>query len=87
MANETPSRPPPLMANAIKNFHFDFPHPSLTASFLVSQSDKIVRHKAKHIFKGRSCKRKHTDTIGATRALSPRNLKVDTFHPHVVATR
>ena len=30
MANETPSRPPPLMANAIKNFHFDFPHPSLT---------------------------------------------------------
>ena len=30
MANETPSRPPPLMANAIKNFHFDFLHPSLT---------------------------------------------------------
>ena len=30
MANETPSRPlPPLMANAIKNFHFDFLHPSL----------------------------------------------------------
>ena len=29
MANETPSRPPPLMANAIKNFHFDFPHTSL----------------------------------------------------------
>ena len=30
MANETPSRPPPLMANAIKNFHFDFLHPSLS---------------------------------------------------------
>ena len=30
MANETPSRPPPPNANAIKNFHFDFPHPSLT---------------------------------------------------------
>ena len=29
MANETPSRPPPLMANAIKNFHFDYRHPSL----------------------------------------------------------
>ena len=30
MANETPSRPPPpFMANAILNFHFDFPHPSL----------------------------------------------------------
>ena len=24
MANETPSRPPPFMANAILNFHFDF---------------------------------------------------------------
>ena len=29
MALETPSRPPPLMANAIKNFHFDFLKPSL----------------------------------------------------------
>ena len=29
MANETPSRPPPFMANAILNFHFDFPHTSL----------------------------------------------------------
>ena len=29
MANETPSRPPPFMANAILNFHFDFLHPSL----------------------------------------------------------
>ena len=30
MANETPSRPPPFMANAILNFHFDFLHPSLS---------------------------------------------------------
>ena len=30
MANETPSRPPPpFMANAILNFHFDFLNPSL----------------------------------------------------------
>ena len=29
MALETPSRPPPLMANAILNFHFDFLTPSL----------------------------------------------------------
>ena len=29
MANETPSRPPPFMANAILNFHFDYRHPSL----------------------------------------------------------
>ena len=31
---ETPSRPPPLMANAIKNFHFDFPHPSLSQNII-----------------------------------------------------
>ena len=30
MANETPSRPPPFMANAILNFHFDYRHTSLT---------------------------------------------------------
>ena len=30
VALETPSRPPPFMANAILNFHFDFLHPSLT---------------------------------------------------------
>ena len=31
MANETPSRPPPpFMANAILNFHFDYWHTSLT---------------------------------------------------------
>ena len=29
MALETPSRPPPFMANAILNFHFDFLKPSL----------------------------------------------------------
>ena len=29
MANETPSRPPPFMANAILNFHFDYVTPSL----------------------------------------------------------
>ena len=34
MANETPSRPPPFMANAILNFHFDFPHPSLSRPWL-----------------------------------------------------
>ena len=34
MANETPSRPPPLMANAIKNFHFDF----LTTSLRIWRS-------------------------------------------------
>ena len=43
MANETPSRPPPLMANAILNFHFDFLTPSLkcileTFKGIVSQS-------------------------------------------------
>ena len=30
MALETPSRPPPFMANAILNFHFDYLTPSLT---------------------------------------------------------
>ena len=29
MALETPSRPPPFMANAILNFHFDYLNPSL----------------------------------------------------------
>ena len=29
MALETPSRPPPFMANTILNFHFDYPQPSL----------------------------------------------------------
>ena len=30
MALETPSRPPPFMANAILNFHFDYLTPSLS---------------------------------------------------------
>ena len=29
VALETPSRPPPFMANTILNFHFDYLHPSL----------------------------------------------------------
>ena len=35
MANETPSRPPPppFMANAILNFHFDYVTPSLSLKF------------------------------------------------------
>ena len=37
MANETPSRPPPLMANAILNFHFDFLNPSLSLSYFFSR--------------------------------------------------
>ena len=37
MANETPSRPPPFMANAILNFHFDFLHTSL----IVGQSHSV----------------------------------------------
>ena len=32
VALETPLRPPPFMANAILNFHFDFPHTSLILS-------------------------------------------------------
>ena len=33
MALETPSRPPPFMANAILNFHFDYRHPSLNVKY------------------------------------------------------
>ena len=33
VALKTPSRPPPFMANAILNFHFDFLNPSLTFTF------------------------------------------------------
>ena len=43
MANETPSRPPPLMANAIKNFHFDFPHTSL---MLTTEKNQILAQNA-----------------------------------------
>ena len=32
MALETPSRPPPFMANAILNFHFDYLTPSLNVT-------------------------------------------------------
>ena len=42
MANETPSRPPPLMANAIKNFHFDFPHTSLTTNLSIHNVQELV---------------------------------------------
>ena len=35
VALETPTRPPPFMANAILNFHFDFQTPSLTYSHVV----------------------------------------------------
>ena len=37
MANETPSRPPPFMANAILNFHFDFLHTSLSMKVTLNQ--------------------------------------------------
>ena len=37
MALETPSRPPPFMANAILNFHFDFLTPSLTFPTVVEE--------------------------------------------------
>ena len=40
MANETPSRPPPpFMANAILNFHFDYRHPSLTHLHVQEKSE------------------------------------------------
>ena len=38
VALETPSRPPPFMANAILNFHFDYPHPSLRLYLLNIQA-------------------------------------------------
>ena len=34
VALETPSRPPPFMANAILNFHFDYWHTSLISQYL-----------------------------------------------------
>ena len=42
MANETPSRPAPLMANAILNFHFDFPHPSLIDGNSVKREELVA---------------------------------------------
>ena len=44
MANETPSRPPPFMANAILNFHFDYLHTSL------SKSTKTISFCVKSLF-------------------------------------
>ena len=35
-----PRDPPPFMANAILNFHFDFWHPSLTVSAKMSKIDQ-----------------------------------------------
>ena len=32
---------PPLMANAILNFHFDFPHPSLSCKHTHKNSDHV----------------------------------------------
>ena len=46
MANETPSRPPPpLMANAILNFHFDFLNPSLIVLPLGCQFKPVFHNK------------------------------------------
>ena len=41
MTNETPSRPPPFMANAILNFHFCFWNPSLIP---VAEHFKLVKN-------------------------------------------
>ena len=59
MANEAPPRPPPpLMANAIKNFHFDFLKPSLNTlsqGFLLrnhpifAQGGQGAPHKEDHL--------------------------------------
>ena len=46
MALETPSRPPPFMANAILNFHFDFLKPSL--SYILTNSDDAFCQHFKH---------------------------------------
>ena len=43
VALETPSRPPPFMANAILNFHFDFPHTSLTNFCLKGEKASFMR--------------------------------------------
>ena len=46
IALETPSRPPPLMANAILNFHFDFLNPSLTGPASLLHSWHLVMLKS-----------------------------------------
>ena len=56
MALETPSRPPPpFMANAILNFHFDFLKPSLSSNHTiitapVNTCDQITPRFGKCIF-------------------------------------
>ena len=69
MANETPSRPPPLMANAIKNFHFDYLNTSLTQTVFLHIKNEMgnlqlelekdlihVLESLKELFKGPSKK-------------------------------
>ena len=43
MANETPSRPPPFMANAILNFHFDYVTTSLNNNASMSHNCVILQ--------------------------------------------
>ena len=46
MANETPSRPPPpFMANAILNFHFDYLNPSLINLYKIGYSLRMASDK------------------------------------------
>ena len=49
VAIETPSRPPPFMANAILNFHFDYPHTSLkwtlAPAVLSSEREHLLHNK------------------------------------------
>ena len=52
------SRPPPFMANAILNFHFDFPHPSLS---LIAENINVS---SKHFWNSRAC-RQMSSTISS----------------------
>ena len=52
VALETPSRPPPFMANAILNFHFDYWHPSLIP-YMCSYSE--MKNRFDRIFPIASC--------------------------------
>ena len=56
MANETPSRPPPFMANAILNFHFDFPGTSLTSREAFRHREKSMAHATSLMFWSQFCK-------------------------------
>ena len=78
MALETPSRPPPFMANAILNFHFDYLTPSLSniLSFCVKNSYMryisaldSVRETLSIFFAGES------SVVTASFADSPRSIK------------